>query len=268
MSNVEPKGDHSEAFIDYYERASASAATVNHFTRVRNCALRLRNLQGPATCKVFDVIDIGCGAGTQALVWAKLGHRVAALDASQGLLEIGVQRAKREGVYIAFCNGLAQSLPFADRSFDFVLVPQLLEHVEAWEACLSEAIRVLKPGGIVFVSTTNRLCPIQQEFSLPLYSWYPTAIKRWCVTKSLTTRPDWVNHTKFPAVNWFTYSELRQWFEARGFQTMDRFDVLDIHRMGSCAKLIIAAIRSLSPIRLLAQCASRDTTLWGIKLGS
>jgi 2-polyprenyl-6-hydroxyphenyl methylase/3-demethylubiquinone-9 3-methyltransferase len=268
MSNVEPKADHSEAFIDYYERASASAATVNHFTRVRNCALRLRNLQEPAASKVFNVIDIGCGAGTQALVWAKLGHRVAALDASQGLLAIGAQRARTEGVDIAFCNGLAQSLPFADSAFDFVLLPQLLEHVDSWEACLSEAARVLKPGGVVFVSTTNRLCPAQQEFSLSFYSWYPTAIKRWCVRKALTTRPDWVNHTKFPAVNWFTYSELRQWFEARGFQTMDRFDVLDLGRMGFGARLLVTAIRNLSLIRLLAQCASRDTTLWGLKLGN
>jgi 2-polyprenyl-3-methyl-5-hydroxy-6-metoxy-1,4-benzoquinol methylase len=54
---------------------------------------------------------------------------------------------------------------------DVCLLPELLEHVADWQSCLNEAARVLRPGGLLYLSTTNVLCPRQQEFNLPLYSF-------------------------------------------------------------------------------------------------
>jgi 2-polyprenyl-6-hydroxyphenyl methylase/3-demethylubiquinone-9 3-methyltransferase len=146
-----------------------------------------------------------------------------------------------------------------------VLLPELLEHVADWESCLLEAVRVLRAGGILYVSTTNKLCPVQQEFNLPLYSWYPPSIKRWCETKSLSTRPEWANHTRYPAVNWFSYFGLRRWFEAHGLDTLDRFDVLSRQQLASPARLLVKVIRRFEPVRFFAQTATEGTTVWGLK---
>ena len=92
---------------------------------------------------------------------------------------------------------------------------------------MNESLRILRTGGVVYFSTTNRLCPIQQEFKLPLYGWYPAALKRYCERLAVTTHPHWVQYASFPAVNWFTFYQFREYLRARGVDAMDRFDVMD-----------------------------------------
>jgi 2-polyprenyl-6-hydroxyphenyl methylase/3-demethylubiquinone-9 3-methyltransferase len=214
------------------------------------------------------VIDIGCGAGTQSLIWAADGHKVFAVDVSEALVAIGRRRVNESSLKVEFSVAAAQALPFASAEFDVVLMPELLEHVADWERCLLEATRMLRPGGILYLSTTNRLCPRQQEFELPMFSWYPAWIKRWCTKKALTTRPEWVNHTRFPAVNWFTYFELRDWLSKRGVQPLDRFDVMRQLHHGSVEDALSRTVCGLPPLRWLAHVATEGTTLWGIKYGA
>jgi ubiquinone/menaquinone biosynthesis C-methylase UbiE len=125
------------------------------------------------------VADVGCNAGTQSLLWAELGHRVHAVDVNQPLLELARERARNCGSEIELLLGSAVSLPFPDRSIDICLAVELLEHVEDWQSCLREFTRVLRPRGVLFMTTTNKLCPVRQEFNLPLYSWYPKGLKHY-----------------------------------------------------------------------------------------
>ena len=83
---------------------------------------------------------------------------------------------------------------------DVALLPELLEHVANWQDCLNEAARIVKPGGLLYLSTTSWLCPMQQEFNLPLYSWYPGFLKRKYERLAVTTRPEIANHCKYPCL--------------------------------------------------------------------
>ena len=103
---------------------------------------------------------------------------------------------------------------------DVCLLPELLEHVDDWESCLREAARVLKRGGVLYLSTTNVLCPVQEEFELPLYSWYPPPLKRRYERLAVTTRPELVNHARYPAVHWFSYYGLRDHLAGLGFDCL------------------------------------------------
>lgn len=256
--------DHGAKFVDYYARASVAPRTFERFNRIQRCALALISSSTDRR-EQFDVIDIGCGAGTQAMIWAEQGHRVCAIDVSSALVSIGMRRASEQKLDVRFTVGYAQALPYPCERFDVVLMPELLEHVAEWEACLAEAVRVLRPGGVLYLSTTNMLCPVQQEFELPAYSWYPPRVKRWIERKSLSTHPQWANHTKYPAVNWFSYYMLKRWLNARGVQTLDRFDMLARDQLALPTKAIVGAIRRFSAVRLLAQVATEGTTVWGIK---
>ncbi len=258
--------DHSSDphFVAYYAAASQSPATRERFARVRDRALGLlAEVHGGG--RAYDVVDIGCGAGTQAMLWAEGGHRVRALDVNEALVKIGQERAAAANLSVSFDVGTATSLPYADLSADVVLIPELLEHVVQWERCLTEAVRVLRPGGVLYLSTTNWLCPWQQEFTLPGYAWYPAPLKRWCERKAVTTHPQWANHARYPAVNWFSYYRLARWFDARGLSTLDRFDMLARQPLSSTARGMIAAVRALAPIRLLAHAASEGTTVWAVR---
>lgn len=257
--------DHSSNpnFVAYYAAESQSTETRERFLRVRDRALELlaeRGRHGP-----FDVIDIGCGAGTQALLWAGLGHRVRALDVNQQLVSIGRDRASKARLDIRFDVGTATALPYENASADAVLMPELLEHVPEWERCLEEAVRVTRPGGVLYLSTTNWLCPVQREFTLPAYSWYPAALKRWCERRAVTTHPQWVEHARYPAVNWFSYFSLSRWLRQRGFRTLDRFDLLARRELSRGARTLVDAVRGDPLLRVAAHMATQGTTVWAMR---
>jgi 2-polyprenyl-6-hydroxyphenyl methylase/3-demethylubiquinone-9 3-methyltransferase len=198
-------------------------------------------------------------------LWAEAGHHVHALDVNQPLLDLGKQRAARSGHAIEFRLGSALELPWSDQSMDVCLVIELLEHVKEWERCLEEFARVLKPGGILFLTTSSKLCPIQQEFNLPLYSWYPPGIKRYCERLALTTRPQLANFAKYPAVNWFSYYGLRGFMAGLGFRCLDRFDLMDMSDKSTVQRFIVALVLSNSACRWLAHVATPGTMIACVK---
>jgi 2-polyprenyl-6-hydroxyphenyl methylase/3-demethylubiquinone-9 3-methyltransferase len=135
----------------------------------------------------------------------------------------------------------------------------LLEHVEDWRSCLNEFARILRPKGLLYLSTTNKLCPIQQEFELPLYSWYPARLKRHYVELALTTRPELANFATYPAVNWFTNKQLEKALGQLGLSAMDRFDVMDLSTKPAPVRWAVQLVRVAPPFRWLAHVASRST---------
>jgi 2-polyprenyl-3-methyl-5-hydroxy-6-metoxy-1,4-benzoquinol methylase len=258
--------DHSSdpRFKAYYEEKSASPAARAHFVRIRDKALGILAQQFPGTTK-FDALDIGCNAGTQACVWAELGHRVRGLDVNGPLLEVARARAQAEGLDIGFDLGTATALSYDDDSVHACMMLELLEHVQDWESCVKEAVRVVKPGGVLYLSTTNALCPKQQEFNLPMYSWYPGALKRHCEKLSVTTRPEWVNHARYPAVHWFTFFGLRDYLAQLGMRSMDRFDLVDDSRLGASGRAVMWGLRHIKPLRLAGHVMTPGTAIMAVK---
>ena len=251
-------------FTTYYEEASLSDATRQRFALVKQ-KIDAMLLKAGRARERLEVVDIGCGAGTQSLMWAESGHRVSSIDINAPLVEIAKKRFAEKGLNARFDVGTATSLPYPDGSFDVVLIPELLEHVEDWQAVLDEAVRVLRARGIIYLSTTNYLCPKQQEFDLPLYSWYPAAVKRHCVKLSLTTHPEWVSHARYPAVHWFSPYQLGAYLEARGVRYLDRFDMLNLEGRPGWIKAAIGAVKAIAPLRWLGHVASPGTVLFGVR---
>jgi 2-polyprenyl-6-hydroxyphenyl methylase/3-demethylubiquinone-9 3-methyltransferase len=240
-----PNADHR--FVEYYAQQSASEQTQRRFESAQRVALTMRRRLGLPT-EGLDVVDVGCGAGTQAIMWSEMGHRAQGIDISAPLIELANERSRNAGLSARFSVGSAGRLPLPDASADVVLVSELLEHIAEWQPCVDEAVRVLRPGGVLYMSTTNRLCPVQQEFDLPLYSWYPGFVKRRCEQMAVTTHGRWVQYTSYPAVHWFSFYQLRDYLDRRGFGSLDRFDVIDT--TGSALKrAIVGAIRALPPLR-------------------
>lgn len=89
------------------------------------------------------VLDIGCGEGHVARHLARLGIEVVGLDPTAS--QLGVARDRAGGP--RYGRARADALPCRDGTFDGVLVCLALEHVDAFDAAIHEAARVLEPGG-------------------------------------------------------------------------------------------------------------------------
>lgn len=251
-------------FVEYYELESASEETRARAKRLKASIEVLLKRSSPWP-RQLSVADIGCGAGAHASVWAEDGHTACGLDVSQPLIQIARERAAAAGLPIRFDVGSATALPYGDASFDVCVLPQMLEHIADWQSCLREAIRVLRVGGVLYVSTTNRLCPMQGEFDLPLYSWYPGFLKRYYERVSVTTRPELVQYSSFPAVNWFTYYGLRDFLDQYGMRSYDRFDLVSVQSTVPWKRRVAAAIALVPPLKFAAQFAVSTCLVYAVK---
>jgi ubiquinone/menaquinone biosynthesis C-methylase UbiE len=250
-------------FVSYYEELSASPRTLARFEAIQKVILRVL---GPyAAGRTLDVADIGCNTGMQCHLWAKLGHRVRGLDISDALLQTARKRAEEAGLPIVFELGSATDLPWPNASMDVCIAPELLEHVADWESCLKEFARVLRPGGVLYLTTTNVLCPRQEEFTLPLYSWYPAPLKRYCERLAVTTHPQIVNFASYPAVHWFSFYSLSRYLANLGLSSLDRFDVINIDEKQGAVRLALKAIRSMRLARFVAHMTQGGTLLVAVK---
>ena len=251
-------------FVEYYSHESASERAVERALGIMGAVQRARHAaQLPQ--ERLAVADIGCNAGTQSRCWLERDHSVQGLDISRDLVGLARQRNAEFKERCSFHVGSATALPWSNDTFDVCLLPELLEHVEDWESVVREAARVLKPGGTLYLSTTNVLCPIQQEFSLPGYSWYPAPIKRWFLQRARTTHRQLVNFATYPAVHWFSPYGLSHFLRGLGIRSLDRFDLIDLDSKGAAAKLAVASIKVLPPLRFAAHVLTPSTVLVGIK---
>ncbi len=99
------------------------------------------------------VLDAGCGSGYGTAELANAAT-VVGIDISAGAVAHARRAFSRPGV--AFLQSACESLPFAAASFDLVVAFEVIEHLEGWQQMLAEACRVLRPSGVLLVSTPNK----------------------------------------------------------------------------------------------------------------
>lgn len=99
------------------------------------------------------VADVGCAQANQALLLSGLGYRVVACDLRVGFLRYAARKSAAGGPCLAAASGT--ELPLLDGATDVVLLGEILEHVAHPNEFLTEARRVLRPGGLLIATTPN-----------------------------------------------------------------------------------------------------------------
>jgi ubiquinone/menaquinone biosynthesis C-methylase UbiE len=98
-----------------------------------------------------DALEIGSGTGYFSLNLLQLGliERATATDISPGMLEALRESASSLGLEVETVRTEAETLPFADASFDLVFGHAILHHIPDLSRAFSEFHRVLRPGGTI-----------------------------------------------------------------------------------------------------------------------
>jgi len=114
-------------------------------------------LEAAAGSKGFErVLDIGCGSGLQLHRLQRLARQVVGIDISAGLIAVAREKFKRYP-HIKLELADATALPYPDASFDCVSsYGEVFSHIQDIESALSEASRVLKPGGLLAFDIDNK----------------------------------------------------------------------------------------------------------------
>jgi SAM-dependent methyltransferase len=95
------------------------------------------------------VLDVGCGTGRWVRRLEEHGLSVVGMDQSSEMLSL----ARNRGTLSPLVSGEVQNLPFRDESFDCVSAVTVIQHILPQEQirALSEMVRVLRPGGYLFL---------------------------------------------------------------------------------------------------------------------
>ena len=172
-----------------------------------------------------QILVVGCGPEpTSMAILRGLGFDVLGVDPVPEFLDAAHAYLGDDGAAVP---GSAEDLPVAAASQDVVLLESVLEHVDSVGTSLAEAHRVLRPGGVAYVVTTNRHNLRQNmEFNVPRFQVLPEVVKESYVFRHLHYDPSLANFTERPAVHWFTYAELcKAGREAGFFQFYSHLDL-------------------------------------------
>ena len=142
---------------------------------------RLRLIRQYAPLEGKRILDVGCGVGMYLQAMRAHSDRVYGV-------EIDTERAAQARQ--SLCNIVvapAEQLPFAQGSFDVVLLHEVIEHVEDDRQTIQEAYRVLSCGGRMIIWAPNRLYPLEThgifwrgEYrfgNIPLVNWLPGPLR-------------------------------------------------------------------------------------------
>ena len=223
---------------DYEPTASAWPDAEELYAYVRS--LLYRAAPPPA-----DLLDLGAAPGAQSIALARAGYRVTAVDLGEAPDAWGagsptgtmVGAFERAGVDLVLWNLDETPYPFADESFDVVLLTEVLEHLREYPLrALVEARRILRPDGVLIITTPNA-ASLQNRVRLALGRSVHTPLRDWMFG---------LPHARHARE--YTAEELRELVTTAGFELvfiegrhfhigggrLDRFAVLAKHASRGC----------------------------------
>lgn len=124
-----------------------------HFEKLHHL-LRLVDFDGHAGQRV---LDLGCGAGTDAIRFARGGSRVTGVDVAGSAIALARANFALHELPATFVEADGSRLPFDDETFDYVYAHGVVQYAADDEALVTECHRVLKPGGQAVFQVYNRM---------------------------------------------------------------------------------------------------------------
>ena len=100
----------------------------------------------------ITIADLGAGEGTLSQLLAERARKVFCIDSSRSMVRLGTSLAKKKSLSnLEYIEGDIEKVPLPAKKVDLALMSQSLHHAIHPEKALSEAFRILKPGGQLVV---------------------------------------------------------------------------------------------------------------------
>lgn len=169
-----------------------------HRNRLAGIARMMMRHRAPSP--EVNVLDIGCGLGHIAGPVAALGYRVKGIDVHAGSIEAA--RRNYPGPRLSFEAALLEQIDL--KSFDLLILSEVLEHVTAWRPMLSYLAQNMAPHARLILTVPNGWSAMEMvcrpSYFLkrsPFGSRIVKTIKKWLNTADLTTANEQTPHVNF-----------------------------------------------------------------------
>jgi len=152
------------------------------YIRDQLCQRFGRDAKQAANLSGLSMLDIGCGGGLVCEPLARLGARVTGIDPAAENIAAAKAHASAAGLNIAYEVATAEELAARGRRYDVVLLLEVVEHVPDVPAFIKTVAPLVKPGGMMILSTLNRtlkayaLAIVGAELIL---RWLPVGTHQW-----------------------------------------------------------------------------------------
>ena len=161
---------------------SVTDAWLNDETSSQRLYDDIARFAGGEIPKSARILDMASGCGT--FVYYGLRHNldVWGIDPEEWKHTFNRMKADVYGYpqkwKSRFVKGVGETLPFTDQTFDFVSSYQTLEHVQDVKQCLQEMLRVLRPGGVMFLRSPDYRSIFEGHYRLPWLPLFPRSLAR------------------------------------------------------------------------------------------
>jgi 2-polyprenyl-3-methyl-5-hydroxy-6-metoxy-1,4-benzoquinol methylase len=155
------------------------------------------------------ILDVGSGWGGICVELAHAGGIVTGIEPNKEELQISKLLNEIEGTKINFIHGYGENLLFTDNSFDILICFSVIEHVADVSKVISEMLRVLRPGGFIYLNTMNYLFPYEGHYKIFFPSLFPKFLAK-IYLKLIGRNPNFIK-----SINYITtfkiFSEFRKY---------------------------------------------------------
>lgn len=208
--------------VEFYQRLASQWWQMNgpfwplqRMNALRTDYIRDRLIQycgadaaSPTPLRGLRIVDIGCGGGILSEAMARQGAVVHGIDVVEKNIRTARLHAEQAGLSIHYETACAEILAGRGEQYDAVLNMEVVEHVAELDMFMNACMRLVKPGGLMFIATINRTLTswfgaiLMAEYVL---RWLPRGTHQW---------------RRFPKP-----LELENILEQGGFRVLDRIGV-------------------------------------------
>jgi 2-polyprenyl-6-hydroxyphenyl methylase/3-demethylubiquinone-9 3-methyltransferase len=152
------------------------------FVRDETCRHFSRDARDLSALTGLTVLDVGCGGGLMSEPVARMGARVTGIDPAEANVRAAAAHADESGVEVVYRAAMVEALVAEGLSYDAVMCLEVVEHVPDPAAFLIDVGRLVRPGGLLLLSTINRTL---KSFALAIVGaehilrWLPVGTHQW-----------------------------------------------------------------------------------------
>ncbi|EZA48588.1 hypothetical protein DMN91_011687 [Ooceraea biroi] len=168
ISTVDPKEiEHHSSLKNFWWNENGEVKPLHTFNPVRLEFVRkgladigFESRDPTLPLSGIKIADVGCGGGILTEYLARAGAQVTGIDAATELIDVAKEHVKLDpnisDRVTYFCTTIEEFSQNNEDSYDALIASEVVEHVADPELFLKECVKVVKPGGSIFVTTINK----------------------------------------------------------------------------------------------------------------